>query len=405
MSLNLDKLRAATPGVQDVVHFNNAGAALMPEPVLAAQIKHLELEARIGGYEAAAQEAERCSSVYESVARLIGASLPEIALVENATVAWDMAFYALPFAKGDRILTAETEYAANYIAYLQVAKRVGAIVETVPSRASGELDTAALEEMIDERVKLISITHVPTNGGLVNPAAEVGHIARKHGITYLLDACQTIGHMPVDVEEVGCDILSATGRKYLRGPRGTGFLYVRQGLLETLEPPMIDLFAATWTGPDSYKLRPDAKRFENWENNYAARLGLGVAADYALQVGLQETWERIQVLAARMRKGLGSVDGVVLRDIGATQCGIVTFSLEDIPATGIKEFLTACDINVSVSGPSSTLLDAMRRDLPEIVRASVHYYNSEAEVDALIDAISEISTKRNLRWVTLREIL
>ena len=245
MSLNLDKLRAETPGVQDVVHFNNAGAALMPEPVLAAQIKHLKLEARIGGYEAAAREAERCSSVYESVARLIGASLPEIALVENATVAWDMAFYALPFAKGDRILTAETEYAANYIAYLQVAKRVGAIVETVPSRASGELDTAALEEMIDERVKLISITHVPTNGGLVNPAAEVGRIARKHGITYLLDACQTIGHMPVDVEEVGCDILSATGRKYLRGPRGTGFLYVRQGLLETLEPPMIDLFAAT----------------------------------------------------------------------------------------------------------------------------------------------------------------
>ena len=306
-----------------------------------------------------------------------------------------MAFYALPFAKGDRILTAETEYAANYIAYLQVAKRVGAIVETVPSRASGELDTGALEKMIDERVKLISITHVPTNGGLVNPAAEVGRIARKHGITYLLDACQTIGHMPVDVEEVGGDILSATGRKYLRGPRGTGFLYVRQGLLETLEPPMIDLFAATWTGPDSYKLRPDAKRFENWENNYAARLGLGVAADYALQVGLQEIWERIQVLAARMRKGLGAVDGVVLRDIGATQCGIVTFSLEDIPASGIKERLTACDINVSVSGPSSTLLDAMRRGLPEIVRASVHYYNSEAEVDALIDAISEISAKRN----------
>lgn len=395
MAFDLDKLRAETPGVQDVAHFNNAGAALMPEPVLMAQIDHLKLEARIGGYEAAAQEADRCSGVYESVARLIGASVPEVGLVENATVAWDMAFYSLPFAKGDRILTAEAEYAANYIAYLQVAKRAGAVVETVPSKASGELDTTALEEMIDERVKLISITHVPTNGGLVNPAAEIGRIARRHGITYLLDACQTVGHMPIDVEEIGCDILSATGRKYLRGPRGTGFLYVRQGLLETLEPPMIDLFAATWTGPDTYELRPDAKRFENWENNYAARLGLGAAADYALEVGLEKIWDRIQALAGNMRTGLGAIDGVILRDIGATQCGIVTFSVDGMPASEVKEALAARGMNVSVSGPSSTLLDAMRRDLPPIVRASVHYYNSEAEVDALIDAVSEISTKRN----------
>ena len=392
--MNIEKLRRDTPGLSNVAHFNNAGAALMPTPVLNAQIDHLKLETAIGGYEAAAEATERCEAVYTSVARLIGSKTQEIALVENATVAWDMAFYALPFAKGDRILTAEAEYAANYIAYLQVAKKVGAIVETIPSANSGEVDVGALENMIDERVKLISITHIPTNGGLVNPAAEIGKIAKKHDITYLLDACQTVGHMPVDVEEIGCDILSATGRKYLRGPRGTGFLYVRAGLLETLEPPMLDMFSAEWVAPDRFEVRPDARRFENWENNYAARLGLGVAVDYALDVGLADIWERAQVLAGTLREGLSSIPGVEVRDIGRVRCGIVTFTLEGVDALDIKAALSARRINVSVSNPSSTLLDASRRNLPPVVRASVHYYNDDAEIARLLEAVSALSTER-----------
>ena len=390
MAIDLDRIRAETPGVADVAHFNNAGAALMPAPVLDAQIEHLKLEARIGGYEAAAAAKDRCEAVYGSVGRLIGAAPEEIALVENATVAWDMAFYSLKFAKGDRILTAEAEYAANYIAYLQVAKRVGAVVETIPSTSDGEVDTAALEAMIDERVKLISITHIPTNGGLVNPAAAIGRIAKAHGITYLLDACQAVGQMPVDVEEIGCDMLSATGRKFLRGPRGTGFLYVRKPLLESLEPPMIDLFAAEWVAPDEYRLRPDARRFENWENNYAARLGLGAAVDYALDLGLDAIWERVRQLAAGLRQALGAMPGVVLRDIGAVQCGIVTFTKEGVAADRIKAALAEKGINVSVSRPSSTLLDATRRGLPPVVRASVHYYNDEAEIERLLQAVSAI---------------
>lgn len=394
MPICLEELRHDTPGLSNVIHFNNAGAALMPTPVLDVQIDHLKLEAAIGGYEAATEATERCEAVYTSVAKLIGARTEEIALVENATVAWDMAFYALPFAKGDRILTAEAEYAANYIAYLQVAKKVGAVVETIPSTNSGEVDVGALENMIDERVKLISITHVPTNGGLVNPAVEIGKISKRHHITYLLDACQTVGHMPVDVEEIGCDILSATGRKYLRGPRGTGFLYVHGRLLETLEPPMLDMFAAEWVAPDRFEVRPDARRFENWENNYAARLGLGVAVDYALDVGLAEIWERIQKLAGTLRDGLSFIPDVKVRDIGRVQCGIVTFTLEGVDALDIKAALDARRINVSVSNPSSTLLDASRRNLPPVVRASVHYYNDDAEIAQLLEAVTILSTKK-----------
>ena len=394
MTIDIEKIRADTPGIGNVAHFNNAGASLMPTPVLDAQIDHLKLEASIGGYEAAAAAAEPCEGIYASVAKLIHAEVEEIALVENATVAWDMAFYSLPFEKGDRILTAEAEYAANYIAYLQVARRAGAVVETIPSTNAGDVDTRALEDMIDERVKLISITHIPTNGGLVNPAAEIGRIANAHGITYLLDACQSVGQLPVDVGEIGCDILSATGRKYLRGPRGTGFLYVRKGLLETLEPPMIDLFAAKWVAPDRYELRPDARRFENWENNYAARLGLGVAVDYALDLGLETIWQRILDLSSNLRTRLSEVDGVELRDIGTVQGGIVTFTLDGVDSMAIKEALWGQGINVSVSHPASTLLDATRRNLPPVVRASVHYYNAETEVERLVEAIGIIAAKR-----------
>ena len=366
----------------------------MPTPVLDVQIEHLKLEASIGGYEAAAAAAVRCEAVYASVSKLIHADVDEVALVENATVAWDMAFYSLPFDKGDRILTSEAEYAANYIAYLHVAKRTGVVVESIPCANSGEVDTKALEDMIDDRVKLISITHIPTNGGLVNPASEIGRIAKTNNITYLLDACQSVGQLPIDVDELGCDILSATGRKYLRGPRGTGFLYVRKDLLTTLEPPMIDLFAAQWVAPDQYELRPDARRFENWENNYTARLGLGVAIDYALNLGIEPIWKRILELSSSLRQNLSVIDGITICDIGSVQGGIVTFTLEGFDATTIKKMVGAQGINVSVSNPSSTLLDATRRNLPPVVRASVHYYNDEAEVARLVDTIRAITTKK-----------
>lgn len=391
MTLDLDRLRAETPGVANRIHLNNAGAALMPEPVIAAVKDHIDLEAAIGGYEAEAREAARIEAVYDSIARLIGAGREEIALTENATVAWDLAFYALGFGPGDRILTARAEYAANYIAYLQVARRTGAVIEVVPDDAQGVLDPAALEAMIDPRVKLISITWIPTNGGLVNPAAEVGRIARRHGICYLLDACQAVGQLPVDVAELGCDLLSATGRKFLRGPRGTGFLYVRRALLDEIEPPMIDMFGATWTGPDSYALRADARRFETWEHSYAARLGLGAAADYALEIGLEAIEARAFALAADLRAALGEIPGVTLHDLGQKPCAIVSFTLAGIDSAAVEARLRQGGVNVGTSTPSSTLLDATARALPPLVRASPHYYNTEAEIARAAELVAEIA--------------
>jgi len=259
---DLDAIRADTPGTANRIHLNNAGAGLMPKQVTDAVRQHLELEEAIGGYEAKADVQEAYEGVYGSITRLLGANRDEIALVENATVAWNKAFFGIPFKEGDRILTCESEYGANYIGYLQMAKWKGIRIETIPNDSSGAIDPEALRAMLDDRVRLISITHIPTSGGLVNPAEAIGAIAREHNILYLLDACQTLGQMPLDVSTIGCDMLSATGRKFLRGPRGTGFLYVRSDIIPDLEPPMIDNFASKWVDADTYTLRTDAKLFE-----------------------------------------------------------------------------------------------------------------------------------------------
>jgi selenocysteine lyase/cysteine desulfurase len=390
MMLDIDRLRAETPGTRNVLHFNNAGAALMPDRVIEAVNGHFQREVETGGYEAAGEAADRLSAVYSSAAKLIGADASEIALVENATVAWQLAFYSFRFQPGDRILTAKAEYAANYVAYLQAAKRWGVEVVVIPNDETGAVSIPALEELIDDRVKLISVTHIPTNGGLVNPAAEIGRVARQAGIPFLLDSCQTIGQMPVDVQEIGCDILTATGRKYLRGPRGTGFLYVSSAMLDSLEPPMIDHHAADWVAPDRYQLRPDARRFENWENNVAGLLGLGAALDYTLQLGQQAIWERIRDLAGELRASLSSLNGVTVQDLGREKCGIVTFDIAGADHMALKTALRAENINVTVSDRSSTRLDMEERGLENLVRASVHCYNTSEEIRRFCAAIDRL---------------
>ncbi len=387
MTIDIERVRAETPLEPGLIHLNNAGASPMPDPVWAVVRDHLERERAIGGYEAAAEAADRLEGFHTSVARLLNASPEEIAFVENATRAWDMAFYALPFRDGDRILTAEAEYASNVLAFLQVARRTGAVVEKVPSDSGGALDVEALERMIDGRVRLIAVTHVPTQGGLVNPAAEIGRVARRHGVLYLLDACQSAGQMPLDVEEIGCDMLSGTGRKYLRGPRGTGFLYVKRDLIEGLEPPLIDLHAASWVEGDRYELRPDAKRFENWERFVAGQAGLGAAVDYALDLGLDAIRERVTMLAERLRERL-TVHGAAVHDLGRERAGLVTFRVAGEEAQATRDRLAAARVNVSVSRASSSRWDLPTRGLDAVVRASVHYFNTEDEIDRAAEVVA-----------------
>jgi len=372
------------------VHLNNAGAALMPRPVVDAVVDHLELEARCGGYEAAAAAEDAIEHTYDAIARLVGCGRDDVAVVENATRAWDMAFYSLPFSPGDRILTGRAEYASNAIALLQVARRTGAVVEVVEDDEHGQFDVADLRRRVDGPggpVRLISLTYVPTQGGLVNPAAEVGAVARDAGIPFLLDACQAVGQMPVDVGALGCDFLSATSRKFLRGPRGMGFLSVSPQMRDRVEPPFLDLHAATWTAPDRYEVRGDARRFENWETNVAAKIGLGVAVDYALRIGLDAIEQRVVTLAEQLRRRLETVPGVTVDDRGLRRCAIVSFHVEGATPDAVRRAAADADVNVSVSRADYARLDLPHRGLGDVVRASVHYYNTEDELLRLVEVV------------------
>jgi cysteine desulfurase/selenocysteine lyase len=391
------RARADTPGCEAVVHLNHAGCSLAPQVVVDAQVEWLRAEALAGGYELAGQRTADSDAAYAEVAALVGASPDEIALVENATFAWHQAFWSLGLRPGDRILTGGAEYASGYISMLQAQRRLGVTVEVVPDDDSGQVSVDALARLLDDDrrgpVGLVALTHVPTNGGLVNPAEAVGRLSRAAGVPYLLDACQSVGQMPVDVGAIGCDLLTATGRKFLRAPRGTGFLYVRRSLLDRtdpapLEPAFLDLLGADWVAPDRYELRDDARRFESWESNMAARAGLRAAVGYARGWGLDAIARRVTALADDLRGRLAEVPGVIVRDQGERRCGIVSFTSAHAEADTIQRALAAAGVNVSVTWPSSMRLDADRRHLPPLVRASVHYLTTDGELDRAVAAVA-----------------
>ena len=397
--IDVERARTDTPGCEVVAHLNHAGCSLAPRPVLDAQVEWLRAEALAGGYELADERADDRTGTYAEVAALVGASPGEIALVENATFAWHQAFWSLGLQPGDRVLTCNAEYASGFVSMLQAQHRSGITVEVVPDDEHGQVSVEALARALDDDragpVGLVAMTHVPTNGGLVNPAAEIGRLARAAGVPYLLDACQSVGQMPVDVEVIGCDLLSATGRKFLRAPRGTGFLYVRRALLDRtdpapFEPAFLDLLGAEWMAPDRYEVRADARRFESWETNEAARAGLRAAVAYARSWGLDAIDARVGALAAELRGRLAEVPGVTVHDRGERQCGIVSFAHADVGADDIAAAARAAGVNVSVSHPSSTLLDAERRHLPDLVRASVHYVTTEGELARLTAVVAAL---------------
>jgi len=386
----VDRARRETPGCTRVAHLNNAGAALQPEPVLDAVLAHLHREAEVGGYEAAAEAAEALERPYSAAGGLLNCQSSEIAVVESATRAWQMAFSSVSLNAGDRVLTSSTEYGSNYLQLLHTARRRGVSVAVVPDDEHGQVSLDALARSIDDRVKLVAITHVAMGGGLVNPVAGVGRITRAAGVPFLLDACQSLGQVPIDVERVGCDFLAATSRKFVRGPRGVGLLYARADTTDHLEPAFVDLRSATWTSRHDYRVAPGARRFEAFEISTAAKIGFGVALDYAGRWGLDPIWTRLRALGDRLRRGLAAIPRVDVLDRGQTQGAIVTFSVAGWHPNEVRTALRGCGVNVWVVEAATARLDFDSRAIAAVVRASVHYYNDDDDLERCCRAVAAL---------------
>jgi cysteine desulfurase / selenocysteine lyase len=392
--IDVDRARSLTPGCETVLHLNHAGASLLPQPVLDAMVSHLRLEAETGGYEAAEMATQQVDRTYAALAELLGAQPPEIALMDSSTRAWDMAVYSLPIAPQDRVLISRAEYAANAIALLQLQRRTGCQLVLVEDDEHGQIDLEELERALAaDDTAMVSLVHVPTQGGLVNPAVEVGRLCREAGVLFVLDACQSVGQLPLDVQELGCGVLAGNGRKFLRGPRGTGFLYMHPELIPRVEPIMLDLHAATWTAPGQYEVREDARRFEMWESDVAARIGLGVAIDHALGWGIEAIAARNRVLAEGLRSRLAEIPGVTVHDRGEQRCAITTFTVAGLDPEVVRTTLRAQSINVSVSHATSAQLDLPHRGLDALVRASLHYVTTEDELDRFAAALRPLATR------------
>jgi selenocysteine lyase/cysteine desulfurase len=386
--------RTDTPGCDRVVHLNNAGAALVPRCVRDAIAGHLKLEQELGGYEAAEAQAESIRSGYEAVGLLLGTRARNIAMTQNSTVAFAQAISALDLGPGDIVLTSRSDYASNQIMFLSLARRRGVEVVRAAEAPEGGIDPADVARLVARRrPALVALTWVPTNSGLVQPVEAVGRICRDSGIPYLVDGCQAVGQMPVDVERIGCDYLSATARKFLRGPRGLGFLYVSDRCLEAgAHPLLVDLHGATWTDADAFTLTPDARRFETWECSSALVLGLGAAARYAAQVGLEIARDRARDLATFVRARLVDIPGVQVLDRGPELCAIATASVAGWDAEDLKLRLRSRGINTSSPHREDAVIDMDTKGATSALRISPHYYNTREEIDTAVEALQEILT-------------
>jgi len=394
--LDLSTIRKDTPSSFERIHFNNAGASLPPKQVTEKMKEYLELEARIGGYGAADESTHDIESFYAHAAQLINASnVEEIAFSESATHAWQKIFYSLELGPDDSIVLFENEYVSFYLSVLQQQQRLGFKPIIIGSNDKGNIDLEAFKESLNPSVKAVLLDHMPTQSGILNPAEEIGAILENHPAKYILDATQTVGQYPVDVAKIKCDALCATGRKFLRGPRGTGFLYARKDFAESLNPVVIDLGSAHWESQYQYALRSAARRFECWEKNYAALLGLSEAIKYTNQIGITEIWNRAHQLGAMLREGLRNIEGITICDPGTEHGAIVTFTVKNMLCKQIIEVLTRQNITINYTLREYARLDFEKRKLDEACRASPHYFNLDEDVEKMISIIRDLSSYRH----------
>jgi monomeric sarcosine oxidase len=401
--IDLAAERARTPGCQAVtgrprpVHLNAAGAALPTTEVLDAVLAHLRREAEMGGYEAAAAIQEKLRAVYTSAATMLGSPPDDIALVESATVGWQRVIGALGPQPGERILATRSTYVSMALNLLELGRQRGIEIEILPTAADGRVDLDALRAALGRPAAFVTASHVPTSSGLIEPVAEIGALSRAANVPFVLDATQSVGQLPVDVGLIGADALVATGRKFLRGPRGTGLLYVSPELRARSRSTTLDVRGTVWSGDRDYHVTDTALRLETWEASHALRLGLGVALDQLAALGVEHVAAYLDGLGRRLRAGLDSLPHITVQDPSASGGGIVTFSRAGEDPAQTQRRLALAGFAVVCVPASHGQWDLGPRGVESVVRASVHVYNGPDDVDALLSFLAESQPAQAVR--------
>ncbi|WP_293304291.1 aminotransferase class V-fold PLP-dependent enzyme [Pedobacter sp. UBA5917] len=379
-------------GSDVAIHLNNAGAALMPKTVANAIRNYITEEEMFGGYETADRKRAEIDLFYSYGAQLLNCKSQNIAFTTNATDSYNRALSSIPFKTGDVILVSENDYPSNFIVLLSLQQRFGVVIVRVANTATGEIDLCDLEEKIRKhQPRLLSVTHIPTSSGLVQPVEEIGRIVKKYDTLYLLDACQSLGQLNVDAITTGADFISGTFRKFLRGPRGAGILYVSDKALEAgFEPLFIDLRGAEWVEENKYIPRKDAKRFEDWETAYALMMGSSEALKYLFEIGIDQIESRNSHLMQVLKSGLSEIDFIKLQDRGKQQSNILTFSCNKRSQTDTKKYFTDHNINIYTTPKTAAIIDFAEKNVEWVVRVSPHYYNTETELEKFIQVVEKL---------------
>lgn len=389
MEFPVTRLRAETPGCQSVIHFGNAGCSLHPQPVLDAVTRYIQEEAIYGGYEYAAMRAADIADFYAAGAVMLNCHERNIAFVNSSTDGFARALSAIPFAAGDVILTTLTDYISSQIHFLSLEKRYGVKIVHAKNADTGETDLDDLEACIKKyNPVLVSVTHVPNNSGMIQPVEAIGALCKQYDIWYFVDACQSAGQLPLDTQKIACDFLSFATRKFMRGPRGGGLLYVSDAALDAgLEPLYIDMRGAEWTSPNAYTPVADAKRFEYTEQSYAILIGSAVAMRYYVATGPENIAARNKYLSDYLCKHLQEFSHIHLLDRGKNKSAIHSLISDRTPPQEFRDILFTHKIQVNAAPRKFALIDFIDKKVDGAVRIAPHYYNTTQEIDAMIEVM------------------
>lgn len=391
-TMNIDLIRSQTKGLDGKLFFNSAGSSLMQDQVVEAMQDYLKQERMMGGYATAAINEDSVQNFYKQAALLIKCKEKNIAFTTSAGDAYNQALYSIPFKSGDIIITTNNDYISNQLSFISLQKRFNVKIVRVKDLDSGGMDTKdCLKKIETLQPKLVAITHIPTSSGLVQDIYSIAPTCKASNAYYLIDTCQSIGQLNVSVKDLSCDFLTATGRKFMRGPRGSGFLYVSDRVLdEELTPLFIDQGGAEWTEEFGFKLVDSAKRFERWEKNFAAVVGLAKAIELINEIGIKNIEKRNQSLQAFARNHLADLSTIECTDVGENLCSIITFTGKDGSINKIEELFRRNNVQYSISGINSALIDFSKRHLTQVVRISPNYFNTEQEILELVDLLKNV---------------